>query len=258
MFTNKYWDKTAISTYANILATGDTVVVLFTPIKGGSTVSNIEWYTPFGIAVISLFASSLALTAISLFKHDNEISFLDKKALVEGRKTYLPKLIELNDRRLIMSKQIATRASKFTLLQYKEKYLNNTLPYLLHPHRSVAPIKILNSLAKNGFAFDNLHYHLLIENDTRYAQIVTAYNTCVASVEDKKLRGLLKDLWIFDRMANSAYIYSLLAMNHPEIRNPPSFIRHGYKGKEITEDVVKDKLEEVKKRIAELERGEDL
>jgi hypothetical protein len=221
--------------------------------------SLIDWRSPLGIVVIVLFILSVFLYIYGILKREKEMSFSDKKALVEERKQYLPKMRELIGKRLTLSKQIAIRASKVTLEQYKLQYLNNTWPYFIHRRKHYEPVKILSSLWKQGFAWDNLHYRYLKENDNQYQQIVSSYNNYLARIEDKKIKKYLDTLWLFEHIGHSSYIFALISLNHTnKIRNNSFGTRGGYKGKDISENEIKKQLDDVEKRITELERGEDL
>jgi hypothetical protein len=259
---NKFWNKTNIFGLAGILAYSVTTLVLFIPFKGEPSMSIIDWRSPLGIIVIVLFVISVILYIWGIFKKEKTLSFNDKKALVEGRAQLLPKLRLCIDSRLKATRPLINKAESLSLNQYWEKYLKNTMPYIITKKKPERPLQIANSLVRHGFMFNNLYYQELKEADGNYKRTVDNYKLTISQVDsiisDKKLNSLLRGLWKYEHMHHSIQIYASLNMGNKNIPNTPLGYRGGLKGKHFSEEGFQSLLTDVNKRITYLLEANDL
>ncbi|MBI2860568.1 MAG: hypothetical protein HYX91_03555 [Chloroflexi bacterium] len=253
-----FWNKTNIYGLAGIVSWAITVLVLFIPFKGDSTVSLVIWNSPLGIIVITLFVIAVVLYAYALFKTEKRLSFNDQKAIVSERQKVLPELRESVEKRLKALRPLMNKAEKLPLMQYWEKYLKNTMPYLVTKRKPQKPIEITNKLVRKKFPINNLYYYELKETDPFYKRILDNYNIILSKVDDKKLKKKLHSLWWLEHIARSLQIYASLSMNNKKIPNVPMGYRGGYRGKQYTEDGFQIQLKDIESRINELLRGDDL
>ncbi len=193
-----------------------------------------------------------------VLKPEKHISFNDKKAIIAERQEVIPKLKLSIDTRIRMSRQLINRAEKLPLIQYWEKYLRNTMPYLITKNKPTKPLEIVNKLAQKGFVWNNLYYQELKENDASYKQILENYKLNLSKVNDNKLTQKLSSLWELENISHSTQIYASLSMNNKKIPNVPLGYRWGLRGKHNSEKGFQSSLKDVENRINELLRGDDL
>jgi hypothetical protein len=256
---NTFWNKTNILGLAGLLAYAVTFLVLLIPFKGEPSVSLVDWRSPLGIIVICLFVTSIGLYIWGILKRS--LSFNDKKALVEGRRQTLSDLRQSIDRRLKATRPLATKAERMSILQYWDKYLKNTYPYIITKQKPRKPLEITNSLVKHGFMWNNLYYQELKENDGNYKRAVDEYNINYSKIDDRGRKALerpLRWLWRLEHITSSTQIYTTFSMNNKQIPNAPSGYRKGLWGKHKCEESLQDCLTNVENQISKLVQGDDL
>lgn len=121
----KFWSKTNIYGLAGILAYAVTVLVLFIPFKGESSMSLVDWQSPLGIIVMVLFALSCGLYVWGICKHEHQMTPREAVNLLKGREEYLPKLknnIQNQTKQLEVNRDLA---GKITFTQYLQKYYSH-------------------------------------------------------------------------------------------------------------------------------------
>lgn len=219
----------------------------------GETLNTGQWI------MIGVGCALILVGVVSQFLK-KELTYLEKKAIIEHRKEYLPRLRELIKKRLSDTDRLATEASKLSLADYRDKYLMNAWQYkLCHWHfRKDEDQAILSALSSTTFFTNNLYYASLKENDSLFSELTSQYRVVYAENKDRKLAKLLKTLWKFERFVNSIQIFALLSKNNPKIRNSPMGLRIGIRGQESGYEVVDAHFNKVLARIDELENGEDL
>lgn len=259
---NKFWNKTNIYGLAGALSWVITVLVLFIPFKGDSTVSLVQWDSPLGIVVIALSCIVAALYFIAILKHDKVLSFNDKKALLEERGKILPKLQTAIDNRLKAALPLKNKAEKYPLSKYWEDYLRYTLRYIGRRNKPKSDQEISNQLFNKGFMLNNLYYQDLKEQDGNYKRSVECYNLVLSQVKttvnDKELVKRLNYLWRMEHWCRSTQIYATIKMSNKKIPNIPLGYHGGLWGKHTNEQGFQGQLEFVKKRITELMEANDL
>jgi hypothetical protein len=254
----KFWNKTNIFGISGIFAYAVTTLVLFIPFKGEPGMSLVNWHSPLGIIVLILFVISVGLYAWGILKREHNLSFNDKKVIVAERQEILPKLRLSMESKLKATRPLINRAENLPLNQYWEKYLKNTMPYLITKQRPQKPLEITNKLVRKKFPLNNLYYQELKENDANYKQVEDNYNIILSKIDDSELKKSLKWLWRSEHFAHSAQIYASLSMKNKNIPNVPLGYRLGLKSKHFTESGFQDCLREVENRIYYLLRGDDL
>jgi hypothetical protein len=236
---------------SNIIA----LVMLLLP-SGGHQL--IDWGSPQGILIIIFMAVDVILILIGAFMKEKHLSLNDKNILVDTRNPILKKLQTSIDSRLKATRPLINKAEKFPLEQYWQKYLTNTLPYMVTRHKPKTPLQITQQLLRHGFITNNLHYQFLKENDANYKKELDYYNLIYAKIDDKELRELLNTLWKREHEANSEEIYTLISMNNPKIPNSPLGYRGGLSGKNLGKKAFQNCLKNVDDRIKQLNAGDDL
>lgn len=257
-----FWNKTTLYGLAGLLSWAITVLVLFIPFKGDSTMSLVKWNSPLGIIVIALFVLTVILYGIAILKKEQQLSYPDKQVKMQERKHVLPKLQSVIENRLKALQPLIIKSEKLPLNQYWEKYLKNTFPYLITKKKPPKPLEICNKLVRHGFLFDNLYYQELKENDSKYQKAIENYNQKLsetkAVVNDIVLNKKLNSLWKFEHMTNSLQIYSTVNMNNKEIPNVPLGYKGGLKGKRMGKEGFQNEITEINRRINFLLEGNDL
>lgn len=189
---------------------------------------------------------------------DKHVSFNDKKIILEERQEILPKLRLSIASRLKALRPLINKAEKLPLIQYWDKYLKNTLLYLITKQKPKKPLEITNVLVRKKFPWNNLYYQELKDNDPNYKKVSDNYNIITSKIDDSVLRNRLKWLWNLEHASNSLQIYASLSMNNRRIPNVPLGYRWRYKSKNLSKEGFQGQLKYVEKRIDELMRGDDL
>jgi hypothetical protein len=143
----RFWIKENIFGLAGILAYAVTTLVLFIPFKGEPSMSLINWHSPLGYLVIGLFVLSVVFYAIGIFKRDKKLSHNDEDVILKKRQQFLPKLSSAIDNRIKTARVLQTKAERFPLSQYWDKYLRYTFPYIITKYKPKKDLEITNALA---------------------------------------------------------------------------------------------------------------
>lgn len=258
---NKFWNKTIVLGAAGILSNIIALALLFVPQNGEDRVLNLAWSSPQGIVVIVLIAINVTLFFVGIFMKERNLSFNDKKALVEERQQTLLKLQLSIESRLKAARTLITKAEKLSLMQYWEKYLKHTFPYIFTKRTPKTPLEITNHLVRHRFVWNNLYYRELKENDGNYHQVKDNYEINLSKVDDrakKLLKPALDWLWIFEQWTNSTQIYASISMKNKKIPNVPLGYRWGLYGKHKSNETLQSCVDRVESKIGSLKRGEDL
>jgi hypothetical protein len=146
-------------------------------------------------------------------------------------------------------------------MTYWDRYIGNTMPYLVTKQKPKKPLDITNALVRKRFPLNNLYYRELKETDAQYKRALNNYNLCLTKIDiygRKQLTSLLKWLWTIEHINNSLQIYSMLSISNKYIPHNPFGLSLGYKGKEISENSFQNQLNTVKDKIKYLVEGNDL
>lgn len=254
---SRKWNRAIILGLAGILSNIIALAFFFIPQKGEHIVS-IDWGSPQGVTVLVLIPINIILFVVGIFMKERTLSFNDRKALIEERQLYLPKLRLSIENRLRAMTPLIKKAETLPLIQYWEKYLKHTYPYVVTRRKPSKPLEITNSLFRHGFLWNNLYYQELKEKETPYRQVVDNYNILIAKNTDSKLKDKLDVLWKIEHSASSSQIFASLSMNNKGIPNTPMGLRGGLRGKHFSKENFQNGVTDIENRISELLRGDDL
>lgn len=251
---NRLLKRDSITAIAILLISAASFIANF--VLEGWTMELEQWLTPLGIASILLFIGGTSLFGYNFFRR--ELSFPDKQQIVEDRNKYIIPLKDVVHKKLSSAQQLRMKAIKYPLMSYWERYLKNTMPYIVTKQKPKTPLEITTALWRQKFHKNNHYYTFLKDNDTRYSHKLTEYNSLYAQIKDGKLKSKLNQLWSLEHKVGSLEIYTSLSLNEPKIPHSPRGIRMGYFGKKVSNKVFQQALKEVDSRIDYLVHGEDL
>jgi len=146
---------------------------------------------------------------LRMFRGKKPLSHLEMQHEIKKRKQYLPKLKDVITQRLSKSCELVQIAGEYPLIEYHNRYLNGTKIYArgkrFYPNDE--NMAILFALGSSGFITDNLYYDMLKENNADFNNLQMRYKMLYSRIKDKKLKRLLKQLWITEHVSNSDSIY---------------------------------------------------
>ena len=215
-----------------------------------------QWLSPLGIVSILLFIGGSSLIIWNFFRR--ELSFVEKQKIVEQRANLLKILRGLVHKRLKIVKRLQGKAIKFPLMQYWERYLKYTVPYIVTKRKPGKPLEITNALAKKGFIWNNLYYETIKLDDYQYGQTCSEYEGTLSQINDNILKKRLKILWSVEHSVGSASIYTSFSINVPKIPHSPHGLKTALFGKKLSDTTLNKALRNVEERIDFLVDGGDL
>jgi hypothetical protein len=252
---NKLFKRDSVAAIATLSVSAASFIANF--VLEGWTMQIEQWLTPLGIASVMLFIGGISLFVYNFFRR--ELKFRDKQQVVEDRKKYLASLKDVVNKRLSIAQQLRIKAIRYPLKNYWERYIKNTMPFIVTKQKPKTSLEITRALWKHHLHTDNHYYTLLKDNDTRYSRVVTDYNTLFIQIGDRKLKAKLNWLWRLEHTVGSLDIFTSLSINDFKIPHSSRGIKAGRFGKKLSDKALFEKaLKEVDSRIDYLISGEDL
>ena len=227
--------------------------------------SLINWQSPLGVVVIVIFATSVILYGIGIFKR--ELGFYEKKVMLDQRQEYIPLFRQVVDKMLTRMKELAVEAGKLPLEQYYNKYLklNNTykreylkLSFSHKDEKVRCKVAIVAALGKKGFGRKNSYLYELEDKDTSMDALKKEYAIFLARANDNPLSKSLKRLFKQAMVMYSGYSIAEIAKNNDFPFKDPKYINVTYEKPKILESFVNIFHKWVNERFDALLRGDDL
>jgi hypothetical protein len=226
----------------------------------------INWVSPLGLLTIILGIFGLGFIILSIFKP--ELSFLDKRNIVEQRQNYLPQLRDTTDKILTRMKELAIEAGRSSLEEYYEKYLARNNIYQ-HEYKKQTgkqknkmvkrKVAIITALCKLKFHKNNLYLSELEDRDIDgLVALRKEYDTYYSRNRDRKLARKLDTLFGHAKQVFSTYTIAEMGKYNNLPFKAPKYIATLYSAPKILDDLLKGKRKATNKRFDELLRGEDL
>jgi len=251
---NKYWNKTNIFGLAGILAYAVTTLVLFIPFKGEPSMSLIDWQSPLGIVVITLFVISIVLYIWAICRREHHLTPREAADLLESRKQYLPQLKDNATNKTKQLEYIRDMASnKITFSEYLTKYVSDPskLNIKIYGLFYVLREYMLIGFKVGSAMWNNLYYEDLKKADDVLRPLETEYDLLVSQVKDKNLKNKLNEYWDIVDKTNSRIIFEQMMRQidtlTPMRRNLVNIVEKLYsrKLKPITIRRINDRIDEL-------------
>jgi len=223
-----------------------------------------QWLSPLGIVSVTLFVGGVCLIVWNFFRR--ELTFEQKRRIVEDRESYIPLFRDTVDKMLTRLRELVVEAGLLSLEQYYDKYLklNNTYEneyrkLHLKDVEARRKLAIILALYKKGFWIRSTYlYELEDRDELGMVSLKKVYATYLARVNDRSLSSDLKQLF---RQASK--FYSCLSLSEVVKNNElpfkdPKYINVFYEKPKILESLLNYLHKAANSRFDELLRGDDL
>ncbi len=260
----KIWNKTGITAIAGLTAYIVTILVLFIPFRGEPAKNLVDWSSPIAIIAMVLFAISLILYGIGIFKHD--MDFLQKKTILENRQKDIPLIRTEIDKAVVRYQELARTAGELPLEDYYDRYFKNNDTFrkeyvkLVQPNEQLKrKIAIFYSMRTKNFQNKNTWLIELVGKDLVMNEIKNEIDTLLSRIGDRQLRKDIEYMYqCLEREASLASMSWVLKLSDIQF-NSPEYYNKLYGIPTTAVDWIKNLAHNsINKKLTELEVGSDL